>query len=173
MAIREILQLGHPTLRVKCTPVKTFGTSEVRSLITDLSDTLKDFRSRNGFGRGIAAPQIGVPYRVIFIHIDQPLPLLNPVIVKRSRAVMTLWDDCFSFPTLLVKVRRYLSIEVRYQDEHGKRHSLRADGGLSELLQHEIDHINGVLAVDRAIDSKHIVLRSEYERWIMNKGISL
>ena len=75
---------------------------------------------------------------------------------------MTLWDDCFSFPDLMVKVRRHLSIVVRYQDPAGRHHTLRAEGSLSELLQHEIDHINGVLAIDRAIDSRHIIYRSEY-----------
>ena len=166
MPVREILQLGNPTLRVKCAPVKSFGTERLSSLINDLRDTLYEFKSRNGFGRGIAAPQIGVTDRVIFIHIDEPLALINPLITKRSRTQMTLWDDCFSFPNLLVKVRRKLSIFVRYQDAYGRRHILKAEDGLSELLQHEIDHINGVLAIDRAIDSKHIVFRSEYERWV-------
>ena len=83
---------------------------------------------------------------------------------------MTLWDDCFSFPDILVKVNRSLSIDVRYQDEEGKKRTLRAESGLSELLQHEIDHLNGILAIDRAVDSKHIVFRSEYERWVHRDG---
>jgi len=165
MPVREILQLGNPTLRENCAPVKVFGKSLV-ALAADLRDTLYDFKKNNGFGRGIAAPQIGVTERVIFIHIDEPLALINPVITKRSRKKMTLWDDCFSFPNLIVKVRRSLSIHVRYQDLRGGRHTLKAEAGLSELLQHEIDHINGVLAIDRAIDSKHIVFRSEYQRWV-------
>ncbi len=165
MPIREIFQLGNPTLRVNCTPVKSFGKN-LESLVSDLRDTLHDFKRRNGFGRGIAAPQIGVTERVIFIHINEPLALVNPVITKRSRKQMTLWDDCFSFPNLLVKVRRSLSIQVRYHDLQGKRRTLKAEAGPSELLQHEIDHINGVLAIDRAIDSKHIVFRSELSRWI-------
>ena len=167
MSVREILQLGNPTLRVKCEPVKSFGTEKLTSLVNDLRDTLYDFKSRNGFGRGIAAPQIGVTERVIFIHIDEPL--VNPIIIKRSRKQMTLWDDCFSFPNLLVKVRRNLSIEVRYQDVDGRKHTLKAEDGLSELLQHEIDHINGILAIDRAIDSRHIIFRSEYDRWSKQK----
>jgi len=134
-------------------------------LINDLHDTLEDFKARYGFGRGIAAPQIGSTQRVIFVNVGAPLAFINPVIIKRTRKQMTLWDDCFSFPDLLVKVRRSLSIEVHYQDETGKRHLLKAEGPLSELLQHEIDHIQGILAVDRAIDSKHIIYRSEYEKW--------
>ncbi len=164
MSAREILQLGNPALRVRCTPVKTFGGVSLNTLVDDLRDTLHDFRSRHGFGRGIAGPQIGSTQRVIFIEVDRPMELINPVIVKRSRKMMTLWDDCFSFSTLLAKVRRHLSIDVRYQDLGGKRHTLHAEGPLAELLQHEIDHIDGILAIDRAIDSKHIVYRTEYEK---------
>ena len=164
MAVRDILQLGNSGLRVRCTPVKASGNESVRRLVDDLRDTLHDFRARNGFGRGIAAPQIGSTTRVIFVEIDSPVELINPVIVKKSRKMMTLWDDCFSFPTLLAKVRRHLSVDVRYRDLQGKRHTLHAEGPLSELLQHEIDHIDGILAIDRAIDSRHIVYRTEYER---------
>ena len=160
MAVREILQLGDPMLRATCERVMSFQTDELHALTDDLRDTLYDFRSRSGFGRGIAAPQLGVTQRVILVHIDHPIVLVNPKIVKRSRGQMTLWDDCFSFPDLLIKVRRNLVIEVRYQDDMGHHHTLKAEGALSELLQHEIDHITGVLAIDRAIDSKHIVYRS-------------
>lgn len=166
MAVREIFQLGNPVLRAQCGRVKSFGTPDLSVLIEDLRETLLDFRRRNGFGRGIAAPQIGVAQRIIFIQVDQPLALINPVIVRRSRKLMTLWDDCFSFPNIIVKVRRHLAVDVRYRDINGGRHTLKAEAGLSELLQHEIDHINGVLAIDRAIDSRHIVFRSEYEKWL-------
>jgi peptide deformylase len=166
MAVNEILQLGHPTLRVKCSSVKKFAGPDLGTLVNDLRDTLHEFRARHGFGRGIAAPQIGSTLRVIFIDVDRPMELVNPVIVRRSRRMITLWDDCFSFPTLLAKVRRILSVEVRYQDIEGKHHTLKAEGALSELLQHEIDHIDGVLAIDRAIDSKHIIYRSEYEKQV-------
>lgn len=164
MAVRDILQLGNPGLRARCTPVKKFGDPAVSELLTDLRDTLYNFRSQNGFGRGIAAPQIGSTLRVIFIDVGTRMEILNPFIVSRSRTMMVLWDDCFSFPTLLAKVRRNLSIEVRYRDAAGKRQTIRARGALSELLQHEIDHLDGILAIDRAVDSKHIIYRSEFER---------
>lgn len=165
MAVQAILQLGNPTLRVKCKVVRRFSAPALDALVANLQDTLHDFRSKNSFGRGIAAPQIGVTQRVIFIHIDVPIALINPVIVRKSASSFTLWDDCFSFPNLLAKVSRNKSIEVLYQDVEGKKHMLKAKGGLSELLQHEIDHLNGILAIDRAIDAKHIVFRSEYEKW--------
>lgn len=166
MAVREILLLGNPVLRTKCEKVKSISDAETDPIVRDLSDTLSDFRARNGFGRGIAAPQIGVTKRIIFIHVDHPIALVNPHIVQRSRATMMLWDDCFSFPEILVKVKRNLKILVRYQDEFGARKEMTAEAGLSELLQHEIDHIDGVLAIDRAIDSRHIILRSEWKKLV-------
>jgi len=82
--------------------------------------------------------------------------------VRQSKKKIELWDDCFSFPDILVKVKRYVWIEISYQTETGARKKLTARDGLSELLQHEIDHLNGILAVDRAISKKHIILRSQY-----------
>ena len=166
MANRDILQLGDPVLRERCTPVKSFGGADLQALGADLRDTLYHFREQNGFGRGIAAPQIGATVRMIVIDVGTPLELLNPVIVRKSRSMMTLWDDCFSFPTLRAKVRRHLSVDIRYRDRSGNRHLLHARGPLSELLQHEIDHLDGILAIDRAIDAKHIVYRSEFEKHI-------
>ena len=168
MARRDILQLGNPTLRVTCTAVKR--NEIVRELIDDLRDTLHSFRAERGFGRGISAPQIGITQRVVVIDTGKPMALINPVVIRRSRKQMTLWDDCFSFPDILAKVNRSLSIDVRYRDEEGKTITLRAESGLSELLQHEIDHLDGILAIDRAVDSKHIVYRREYERWIGQQG---
>jgi peptide deformylase len=162
VAVREILLLGNPVLRTRCTRVEDFTGHVLRRTINDLRDTLRDFRERRGFGRGIAAPQIGATEQVIFIDCDTSMPMVNPVIVRRSRQMMTLWDDCFSFPDILVKLKRHNSITVKYRNADGKKLELEAAGALSELLQHEIDHINGVLAVDRAIDSRHIILRSEW-----------
>ncbi len=161
---REILLLGNPILRMKCRRVTDFTHDGVDGIIADLRDTLESFRSAHGFGRGIAAPQIGVSKRIIFINTPSPMALINPEIIRRSRRRMTLWDDCFSFPDLLVRVKRHLGIVVHYSDEHGKRHVIEATAALSELLQHEIDHLDGILAVDRAIDSRHIVLRSEWKK---------
>jgi|ERR1041385_1083363 peptide deformylase len=164
MAVREILLLGNPVLRAKCATVKNFSDPSLNTTIDDLRDTLADFRARHGFGRGIAAPQIGITERIIFINIDEPIVLINPRISKQSRKIMTLWDDCFSFPDIMVKVKRNVNITVEFHDASGKKRNLEASNSLSELLQHEIDHVNGILAIDRAIDSKHIVLRSEWKK---------
>jgi len=169
MAIKEILLLGNPVLREQCAKVKNMDSDATRATIADLRDTLRDFRLRKGFGRGIAAPQIGSTQKIIFVDFEIHGPLMNPVITRHSRKKFRLWDDCFSLPDILVEVERYYSIVVSYQDENGKRRTVKAEGALSELLQHEIDHVNGILAIDRAIDSRHIVLRSEYDTMVRNE----
>src|SRR5262245_44897375 len=141
MPSKEILQLGNPTLWQKSSAVDGIQSSETRDVIRDLSDTLATFRETTGYGRGIAAPQIRVLKRVIFIRM-QPTgfcsPLINPEIVWSSEARMELWDDCFSFPDLMVRVSRAAQIRVDYHDDRGGKQTVEAEGGLSELLQHEI-----------------------------------
>lgn len=164
MAVRDILLLGNPALRGKCVPLKQFGGPDVDAVVEDLRETLHHARARRGFGRALAAPQIGILQRILLVDVEGPLALVNPRILRRSRARMLLWDDCFSFPDLLVRVRRHLAVDVAYRDPSGGRHTLRAEGPMAELLQHEIDHLDGILAIDRAIDSRHIVLRSELQK---------
>lgn len=166
MAVRKILLLGNPTLRKICKKVKDPRIRETVELVSDLRDTLSDFKKRMDFGRGIAAPQIGIGARVIYVDSEYKGALINPKITKHNRKRFMLWDDCFSFPDILVKVERFQEISVAFMDEKGITRSIKAVGGFSELLQHEIDHLDGVLAIDRAIDSKHIILRSEYEKLI-------
>lgn len=167
MAQREILQLGNPALWQKSERVNDFSSNETAALIRDLSDTLASFREATGYGRGIAAPQIGSLTRMIFIRM-QPTgfraPLINPEIVWASSQTMELWDDCFSFPDLMVRVERSAQIRVEYMDERGAAHTIEAEGDLSELLQHEIDHLDGILAVNRAISDKAFATRAEWER---------
>ena len=164
---KEILQLGNPMLWQKSLRVEDVTASDLQTVIRDLSDTLAGFREATGFGRGIAAPQIGVLKRVIFIRM-QPTgftsALVNPEIVWASDALMELWDDCFSFPNLMVRVSRAAEVRVEYTDERGMKRTVEAEGDLSELLQHEIDHLDGVLAVERAISPQAFATRAEWER---------
>ncbi len=167
MAEQRILQLGDPLLRRPCNPVADAASPDLSQLVKDLDDTLSAFRRRTGHGRGIAAPQIGVLKRVIFIRL---LPegfcgvMINPQVVECSEEVIEYWDDCFSFPDLMVRVRRPATASVRYLDQSGRELLMAADGGLAELLQHEIDHLDGILAVDRAIDRQSLMTRAEWER---------
>jgi len=160
MPVREILLLGNPELWRPSAPVVDVYERKTRELIDDMAATLDNFRQQNGFGRGIAAPQIGVGQRVIFLNAGESLPLINPTITRASRETMEMWDDCFSIPNLMIRVRRHVEVEVSYTDEHGGRRQMTASGGLSELLQHEIDHLNGILATDRAVDGRSFAMRS-------------
>jgi peptide deformylase len=164
---RDILQLGNPLLWQPSAIVTDIQSSDTQAIIRDLSDTLAGFRERTGFGRGIAAPQIGALERVIFIRM-QPTgfagALVNPAITWSSSERMELWDDCFSFPDLMVRVSRAQRVRVAYKDERGAHQTLEAEGDLSELLQHEIDHLDGILAVDRALSPHALMTRAEWLR---------
>jgi peptide deformylase len=164
MAVREVLQLGNPLLREVAAPIADPASAEVAALLDDLRDTLAHWRATTGYGRGIAAPQIGVLQRVVFLCVSEPWPLINPVITARSRETMVVWDACLSFLCIFFQVRRYCWIDVRYQDTAGAWHALRAEGDLAELLQHEIDHLDGILALDRLTDVRTITTREEFER---------
>lgn len=167
MPAQRILELGDPTLWSVSERVADARTSDVQIAIRDLADTLASFRGANGFGRGIAAPQIGVLRRVIFVRM-QPAgfhgALINPEILQQSPDRLELWDDCFSLPNLMVRVSRAARVEVAYEDELGRRQMLRAEGDLSELLQHEIDHLDGILATQRAISPQALCTRAEWLR---------
>ncbi len=165
MPIREILLLGDPQLWRPSEAVTDVRSTETKEIIGDLAATLADFRAGHGFGRAIAAPQIGAHRRILFVNMNDgtfgPAPLINPQIVRSSSEMMELWDDCFSFPDLMVRVRRHVEIDVSYTSETGESKLVTARGDLSELLQHEIDHLDGILATDRAIDEHSFALRSE------------
>lgn len=161
MSVREVLKLGNPRLYEKSDDVSLTDLDNVRCVIDDLHDTLMDFRSRYHAGRAIAAPQIGVMVRLIYMHIDKPLVLFNPAITRRSDEMIEVWDDCLCFPDLLVKVRRHKSCRIEYRDLAWRECHLDVEGDLSELLQHEYDHLDGILAVSRAIDGKSFALREE------------
>lgn len=167
MAAKRILLLGAPELWRKCAAVKEIAAPETGRTIRDLRDTLADFRKKNGFGRGIAAPQIGILKRIIYVHFPKAGisgALINPRIMKKSRSRIRLWDDCFSFPDLLVRVERAREVTVSFTSEKGENRAIAAPGDLSELLQHEIDHLDGILAVQRAIDNRSFAWRKEKTR---------
>jgi peptide deformylase len=168
MPVQRVLQLGDPVLREKCARVENPAAPEIRSLITDLADTLAHWRGKTGYGRGIAAPQIGILQRVIFLKLpgEDAWPLINPEILSRSQGKILVWDACLSFLCIFMQVERHREITVRYQDLDGNTHVVEAgeDRNLSELLQHEIDHLDGILALDRVSDVKSICTREEFER---------
>ncbi len=151
MAARRILQLGDPTLRQASCPAGS--PDATAALLADLRDTLHEFRRAHGFGRGISAVQIGETVRVIYIEYEgASYSLVNPAFERLSDEKFRVWDNCFSFPGLMVLVERSRSVTLHYADENGQARLLEAEGALAELLQHEMDHLDGILMVDRALE---------------------
>ena len=161
MAVRQLLLLGNPQLYETSRMVREAEIEGIEPLIEDLHDTLMDFRKRFGPARAIASPQIGVMKRLIYMHIDEPVIIINPVIDWKSGEMIEVWDDCMCFPDLLVKVLRHQRLRVIYRDLNWKETSMGLEGDLSELIQHEYDHLDGILAVSRAIDGKSFALLSQ------------
>jgi peptide deformylase len=168
MSVRTVLQLGDPGLREVAKRIDDPAALVVRSLVEDLADTLAFWRKTTGYGRGIAAPQIGSNWRVIFLKLpgEEPWPLVNPEITWRSPEKIVVWDAGLSFLSIFMQVERNREIRVRYQDLNGQQCEVRAgeERNLSELLQHEIDHLDGILALDRITDVKTLCTREEFEK---------
>ncbi len=164
-APEKVLLLGDPRLREISVPVDDVRDPEFIEGRGALAATLDAFRRTHGFGRAVSAPQVGISRRFIALNLDgRPRTMVNPIIVWRDGRSFTLWDDCMSFPFLLVRVSRSESISVKFSDEHGKPHVWeRLDRATSELLQHEIDHLDGILAVERAVDRDALVSREVFE----------
>ena len=161
MPVKEVLNLGNPKLYEVSEPVVRDDLNEIRGVTSDLHDTLMDFKKRYGAGRAVAAPQIGVMKRLIYMFVDRPVVFINPVLEEKSQEMIELWDDCMSFPDLLVKVKRHKRCTIKYKDITWKDQAMTLEDDLSELLQHEYDHLDGILAVARAIDERSFALRTE------------
>lgn len=152
--IKEILLLGNPKLYEVSAPVTENDLPRLSSTVQDLHDTLIAYREKYRAGRAIAAPQIGVQKRVLYMYIDHPEVFLNPVLEPIDEAQMEVMDDCMSFPDLIVKVKRYQKCRITYRNLEWKEQVRIFEGDLSELIQHEYDHLDGILATMRAIDKK-------------------
>ena len=116
-------------------------------------------------GRAMAAPQIGAPVRMLLVEVDKKrMVMVNPEIVDVGPDDFAVWDDCFCFPDVLVRVTRAHRIAVRYFDLKGKEHAVELEGPMAELIQHEIDHLDGILALDRAAGLDPFAYRSEWAK---------
>lgn len=162
MAVREVLQLGDPDLRRTCRAV---GAGEdLEPLVADLADTLRHWRETTTYGRGIAAPQIGADVRVVHLDRGEPWTLVNPRITGHSEESWVLWDACLSVSVQFFgQVTRNRWIDVAWTDLDGEDHQLRAEDDLAELLQHELDHLDGMLFTDRLVGTDTLCMRQEFE----------
>lgn len=162
--IRPIVQLGHPVLKMQARPLEPAELTgdEVRTLLYDMRETL----AASG-GVGLAAPQVGVSVRLILAGSfptprspDRPVvptaPLVNPRIVWASPETEAAWEGCLSFLEYRVRVVRAQAVRVAYLDVAGREQQLEASGFYARVLQHEIDHLDGILTLDRAESAEDI-----------------
>lgn len=158
--LTDLLLLGDPRLYETCEPVLESELPLVPGWVADLHNVMEEIRAKYQFGRGIAAPQLGIMKRLIYLNVDgpdhaRPQVIINPELITLSDETDELWDDCMSFPNLLVRVRRHRHLTMLYRDEHWQSHTQNVtDWKLSELIQHEYDHLNGVLCTMRAVDEQ-------------------
>lgn len=150
----ELILLGDPRLYEVCEPVSPADDLLIADTVQRLHQVLMAFRERYQAGRAIAAPQIGVMKRIVYLHTGTPVVFLNPELSDLSEEQMEIWDDCMCFPNLLVRLRRSRRCTVRFLDLSWQPQAMQLEDGLSELLQHECDHLDGVLAISRALDSR-------------------
>lgn len=144
MAVYKIVEIGDEILKEKARPVKSVSSNIIK-LLDNLADTLY-----NAKGAGLAAPQIGVSKRVVVVDIGEGLyELVNPEIVSSS-GQETETEGCLSIPGIVGDVTRAATVKVRYLDRNGKEKNVTAKGMLARAMQHEIDHLDGILYIDRA-----------------------
>jgi peptide deformylase len=158
--LNDLLQLGNPLLYQVCEPVQQHELPLVTEWVNDLDNVMKEIRARYNFGRGIAAPQLGIMKRLFYLNIDKPIVFINPELANLSEEKFDVWDDCMCFPNLLVKVKRHKSLAINYLDQQWQPQSLSLENDLAELIQHEYDHLDGILCTMRAIDDKSFRWRS-------------
>lgn len=156
----DLLLLGDPRLYQVCEPVLQTELTLVKDWVADMHNVMQQIREKYHFGRAIAAPQLGIMKRLVYMNIDKPVVFINPELTNLGNEQFELWDDCMSFPNLLVRVMRYKYISVKYWDMNWQQQTWQMDDNLAELLQHECDHLDGILCTMRAIDEKSFKWRA-------------
>ena len=158
MALREVITYPHPLLRKTSLPVAEI-TETVRQLIDDMADTMYAMR-----GIGLAAIQIGIRERIIVLDVGQGLvALINPAVVERAGET-EMEEGCLCLPGITVEVLRSEKITVRGHNEKGEEVTIAAEGLLARALQHELDHLDGILIVDKVSRLKRELLTSRLRK---------
>jgi peptide deformylase len=164
MTVKPVLMIGNKILRKKSEEVD-FKINNITGIIDDLKDTLHHLQRVKETGRAIAGVQIGYMKRIIYMESGKKrIIMINPKITNKSDKKMDVWDSCFSADvSFFGKTSRYKKINVEYYDEKKNKITASFENDLSELFQHEIDHLDGILFTDHIIDNQ-IIMRSEWEK---------
>jgi len=173
MAILKVARMGHPILRAKARPVERaeFKNAAFQKFVDDLFETMHEYH-----GVGLAAPQVHEGLRVFVASIDEPpedenapehepVAIVNPEITVVGADVVEDWEGCLSIPDIRGRVRRAKEITVRAMDRHGHRLELHATGFPARVIQHETDHLDGVLFFDRMKSFETLTFLDEYSRY--------
>ncbi len=177
MATLDIVRLGHPALRTpaQAVPANEIGGAGIEHLIRDLVETMRAASSA-----GLSAPQVGVGSQLFVYEVEaggdlgaEPVPLrvvINPMIVAQPGRLVYDWEGCTSVPDLRGLVPRHPSVRVRGLDRHGELLDYVADGIEARIVQHEYDHLNGMLFLDRMRDLRSLAFSEEWERYLSGDG---
>ena len=170
MSLLDILIVPHPRLREKCAPVSLFD-AEVKRRAEDMLETMYDAP-----GVGLAAPQVGILQRMLVVDVAeegaarQPHCLINPEIIWSSEETSVYNEGCLSLPDQFAEVRRPAEVRVRYQTPSGKDEEMHATGLLSTCVQHEMDHLNGVLFIDYLSRMKRDMILRKLQKLMRAQG---
>ena len=158
MAVRKIRIYRDPILREKAQPV-TEVTPETKKLIKDMAETMYENE-----GLGLAANQIGISEQIMIVDVGKGLLVLINPRVRESRGEESVEEGCLSLPDIRVEVRRAKKIKVRGLNEEGRKIEIEAEGLLARAIQHEIDHLNGILITDRTSFARRQLISSQLKR---------
>lgn len=162
MAILDVLRFPDPRLRTKALPVKEVN-DDIRKIVADMFDTMYAEK-----GVGLAATQVNIHQRIVVIDVsenkEQAYVLINPEIIDKSADTMINEEGCLSVPSCYAKVDRHTHVTVKALDEHGKEFELDGDELLAICIQHELDHLNGVLFVDYLSPLKRKRIQTKLEK---------
>ncbi|MBI3342533.1 peptide deformylase [Candidatus Gottesmanbacteria bacterium] len=171
----QVALLGHPVLRQKAKEVQNARDPRVQSLIDDLLETVMDVN-----GVGMAAPQMYESLRLIIVasHPNprypnapemEPTPMINPTILSHSKEKKKDWEGCLSIPGIRGLIPRFTSIAIQYMDRSGKKVKGNFSDFIARIIQHEVDHLDGIMFLDRVENNREIISDKEYLKLIASK----
>ena len=173
MSILKVARMGHPVLRRRARPLEPdeISTPRIQQLIDDMFETMRDSE-----GIGLAGPQVYESIRLFVAGVDDeermmpPVVMINPEVTPVGSDVEEDWEGCLSIPDIRGRVSRATDIKVRALDRHGKPISMTADGFPARVIQHEVDHLDGVLFFDRMTSFESLTFLEEYSRYWSKSG---
>jgi len=175
MSVLEVTKMGNPVLRKVCKSVKSskIGTKKFQKFIDSMVETM-----RNEDGAGIAAPQVDVKKRIFVMEVQEnprypnknsfPLVVaINPELKPIGKKMVDSWEGCLSIPNIRGRLKRHAKVELKALDRHGKPYTKKLKGFAAVVAQHELDHLNGTLYIDRMESMESLTFQAEYEEYWM------